>query len=138
MPSNLKTQESGSFERRALSIKEAAKTCGLSRAKLYRLVADDKLMTLKIGARRLVPVDAVDALFECRREMTTTQSPARRANARSRANLKTERNYDRSALARPGRNGPSAGSFSFVQPAISSRFSLPDTALPLGRLTPPR
>ena len=89
-------------------IKEATKTCGLSRAKLYRLVADDKLITLKIGARRLVPVDAVDALFEWRREMTTTQSPARRANARSRANLKTERNYDRTSPAEKTATGGGA------------------------------
>jgi excisionase family DNA binding protein len=50
-------------ERRALSIKEAAQTCGLSRATVYRLIADGKLATLKIGARRLVPVGAIDALL---------------------------------------------------------------------------
>jgi excisionase family DNA binding protein len=49
--------------RRALSIKEAAEACGLSRATLYRLMADGKLTTLKIGARRLVPVVAIDALL---------------------------------------------------------------------------
>jgi excisionase family DNA binding protein len=49
--------------RRALSIKEAADACGLSRATLYRLMADGKLTTLKIGARRLVPVVAIDALL---------------------------------------------------------------------------
>ena len=43
------------LERRALSIPEAARTCGLCRATLYRLIADGKLSTLKIGARRLVP-----------------------------------------------------------------------------------
>jgi excisionase family DNA binding protein len=50
-------------ERRALSIKEAAEACGLSRATIYRLIADGKLSTLKIGARRLVPVGAIDALL---------------------------------------------------------------------------
>jgi excisionase family DNA binding protein len=50
-------------ERRALSICEAAQTCGLSRATLYRLIADGKLSTLKIGARRLVPVQALEALL---------------------------------------------------------------------------
>jgi excisionase family DNA binding protein len=49
--------------RRALSIKETAEACGLSRATLYRLIADGKLATLKIGARRLVPVVAIDALL---------------------------------------------------------------------------
>jgi excisionase family DNA binding protein len=46
-----------------LSIKEAAQTCGLSRATVYRLIADGKLTTLKIGARRVVPVGAIDALL---------------------------------------------------------------------------
>jgi excisionase family DNA binding protein len=48
---------------RALSIREAARTCGLSRATLYRLITNGKLATLKIGARRLVPVVAIDALL---------------------------------------------------------------------------
>ncbi len=49
--------------RRALSIKEAAEACNLSRATVYRLIADGKLETRKIGARRLVPVGAIDALL---------------------------------------------------------------------------
>jgi excisionase family DNA binding protein len=48
---------------RALSIKEAAEACNLSRATVYRLIADGKLETRKIGARRLVPVGAIDALL---------------------------------------------------------------------------
>lgn len=52
------------IERRALSVREAARTCGLSRATIYRLIADGKLETLKIGARRLVPVGAIDALLK--------------------------------------------------------------------------
>ena len=51
------------LERRALSIQEAARACGLSRATLYRLIADGKLATLKIGARRLVTVGAIDDLL---------------------------------------------------------------------------
>jgi excisionase family DNA binding protein len=39
-------------ERRALSIRETAQTCGLSRATIYRLIEQAKLTTLKIGARR--------------------------------------------------------------------------------------
>jgi excisionase family DNA binding protein len=49
--------------RRALSIKEAAKSSGLSRATLYRLIQSGKLATIKIGARRLVPVGAIDSLL---------------------------------------------------------------------------
>jgi len=50
-------------ERRALSIEEAARSCGLSRSTLYRLLKNGKLPTVKIGARRLVPVAAIDALL---------------------------------------------------------------------------
>ena len=49
--------------KRALSIREAAHACGLSRATLYRLLRDGKLSTVKIGRRRLVPVNALDALL---------------------------------------------------------------------------
>ena len=61
MSSNFQQQH-----RRALSIKETAEACGLSRATLYRLMAEGKLATLKIGARRLVPVVAIDALLSGR------------------------------------------------------------------------
>ena len=50
-------------ERRALSIKETADTLGLSRSTAYRLIAEGKLATLKIGGRRLVPVAAIDVLL---------------------------------------------------------------------------
>jgi excisionase family DNA binding protein len=50
-------------ERRALSVVEAAQTCGLSRATLYRLIANGKLTTLKIGARRLVRPEAIEELL---------------------------------------------------------------------------
>jgi excisionase family DNA binding protein len=63
MPDSKQNQQRPPIERRALSIEESAKTCGLSRATLYRLIADGKLATLKIGARRLVPVNALDALL---------------------------------------------------------------------------
>jgi excisionase family DNA binding protein len=50
--------------RRALSVREAAHSCGLSRTTLYRLIADGKLLTLKIGSRRLVRPEAIEALLE--------------------------------------------------------------------------
>ena len=59
----MKTRTNEKQERRALSIEEAAEACGLSRATLYRLIADGRLATLKIGARRLVPVASIDALL---------------------------------------------------------------------------
>jgi excisionase family DNA binding protein len=49
--------------RRALSILETARACGLSRATPYRLIAAGKLTTIKVGSRRLVPVGAIDALM---------------------------------------------------------------------------
>lgn len=49
--------------RRALSIRETARTCGLSSATIYRLIAEGKLVTLKIGSRRLVPVGSIDLLL---------------------------------------------------------------------------
>jgi excisionase family DNA binding protein len=50
-------------ERRALSIREAAQACGLSRATIYRLIEQKKLATLKVGSRRLVRPEAIDALL---------------------------------------------------------------------------
>lgn len=51
------------LERLALSIPEAAKVCGLSRATLYRLIQEKRLATVKIGSRRLVRPQAIDALL---------------------------------------------------------------------------
>ena len=45
------------------SIQEAAHACGLSRATLYRLIAAGKLRTVKVGARRLIPVDSIETLL---------------------------------------------------------------------------
>jgi excisionase family DNA binding protein len=54
MPNSTQKQE-----RCALSIEEAAETCGLSRATIYRLIEAKKLATLKIGARRVGAIDAL-------------------------------------------------------------------------------
>jgi excisionase family DNA binding protein len=50
-------------QRRALSIREAAQTCGLSRATIYRLIEQRKLETVKVLGRRLVRPEALDALL---------------------------------------------------------------------------
>jgi excisionase family DNA binding protein len=50
-------------KRLAMSIREAELASGLSRATVYRLIANGRLLTLKIGARRLVTVGALDALL---------------------------------------------------------------------------
>jgi excisionase family DNA binding protein len=50
-------------ERKALSVCEAARAVGISRATIYRLVQQKRLATVKIGSRRLVPVAEIDALL---------------------------------------------------------------------------
>jgi excisionase family DNA binding protein len=50
-------------ERRAFSIRETERAVSLSRATIYRLIAAGKLTTVKVGARRLVQVAAIDALL---------------------------------------------------------------------------
>jgi predicted DNA-binding transcriptional regulator AlpA len=50
-------------KRLAMSIREAELASGLSRATLYRLITNGRLLTLKIGARRLVTVGALDTLL---------------------------------------------------------------------------
>ena len=59
MPNNIHVPE-----RRALSVAEAARAVGISRATIYRLVQQNRLATVKIGSRRLVPVTALDNLLE--------------------------------------------------------------------------
>ena len=59
MPNNIDVPE-----RRALSVMETARAVGLSRATIYRLIEQNRLVTVKIGSRRLVPVAALDNLLE--------------------------------------------------------------------------
>lgn len=48
----------------AYSILDAAQYLGVSRSQVYRLLADGSLDSLKIGTRRLIRRDAMDALLE--------------------------------------------------------------------------
>jgi excisionase family DNA binding protein len=50
-------------QRLVASVSEAAKMLDLSRATIYRLIALGRLKTVKVGARRLVPLGAIDALL---------------------------------------------------------------------------
>jgi excisionase family DNA binding protein len=52
-----------SEERRAYRINEAVATYRLSRTTLYKLIATGKLRAPKIGGRRLIPRDAIEALL---------------------------------------------------------------------------
>jgi excisionase family DNA binding protein len=54
------TQSQGRF---ALSVEEAAQALGLSRATIYRLIRDNRLATLKVRSRRIIPIAAIDAIL---------------------------------------------------------------------------
>ncbi len=49
--------------RRAYQINEATAAYGLSRTTIYKLISSGELRTVKIGGRRLIPVDAIEALI---------------------------------------------------------------------------
>lgn len=51
-------------KRAAYSVLDAAQYLGVSRSQVYRLLADGSLDSLKIGSRRLIRRDAMDALLE--------------------------------------------------------------------------
>jgi excisionase family DNA binding protein len=50
-------------ERLALSIAEAVRASGVSRSTLYNLIEENKLRTIKVGARRLVPIASLNELL---------------------------------------------------------------------------
>jgi excisionase family DNA binding protein len=51
-------------ERRALSVNEFCAAYGLSRSTAYKLMKQGTLRTVKIGGRRVVPVDAAEGLLK--------------------------------------------------------------------------
>jgi len=56
------TEPTGHFdERDAISIDEAARRSGLSRSRVYEALKAGDLKSLKIGARRLIMIDALMA-----------------------------------------------------------------------------
>jgi excisionase family DNA binding protein len=59
-----KSQSFSRVEKRALAVKEAVETYGLSRSMLYRLMARGTLHSVRVGGRRLLPVDALEALLK--------------------------------------------------------------------------
>lgn len=48
----------------AYSINEASRATSLGRTRLYQLIADGKLKSIKIGARTLIPASALHKLLE--------------------------------------------------------------------------
>ena len=55
----------------ALSILEAAKLAGVSRATLYGEMAAKRLKSVKVGKRRLIPTDALRAWLDALPESTS-------------------------------------------------------------------
>ena len=53
-----------SHERRAFRLKDAVAAYGIGRSTIYRLMADGKLPSVKVGGRRLIPRDALEALLK--------------------------------------------------------------------------
>ena len=49
-----------SADRALLSVDEFANKVGLGRSKVYELISSKEIETLKIGKRRLIPVQAMD------------------------------------------------------------------------------
>ena len=48
----------------SVSIAETASDLGICRGKVYELIGSGKLVTIRIGRRRLVRVDSIDAFVE--------------------------------------------------------------------------
>lgn len=51
------------MEKLAYSIDEFGKKYGLSRSTIYRLLEAKTLESVKVGKRRLIPIDAGDRMF---------------------------------------------------------------------------
>ena len=67
----------------AYRVNEFCRVFGLGRTKVYQLIAEGKLRTIRIGGRRLIPREAALALLAEGEQMSAPQmrSPAPRANA---------------------------------------------------------
>lgn len=52
-----------SNERRVYQVDEAVAVCRLSRSTLYKLMASKVLRSVKVGGRRLIPVEAIETLI---------------------------------------------------------------------------
>ncbi len=50
-------------EKRAFHVKDAAKAYGWSRSTLYKMMKDGTLRSVRVGGRRLIPRDALEALI---------------------------------------------------------------------------
>lgn len=46
------------------SVFDATKMLGIKRTKIYQLLADGELLSIRIGARRLIKIDSIKALID--------------------------------------------------------------------------
>lgn len=58
------TDPAAAIPQRLLDVNETAQVLRVSRAKLYELLAAGDLESVKLGARRLIPLEAVDAFID--------------------------------------------------------------------------
>jgi excisionase family DNA binding protein len=63
-----KASSTPNVEPRLLSIKDAARVLGVGVSSVWLLIADGKLKAIRVGRRRLVPVEAIDAFIRTRAE----------------------------------------------------------------------
>ena len=52
------------MERKLISISEAAKSLGLGRTTIYRLIKAGELESVRIGSRRLLKVESIRRIIE--------------------------------------------------------------------------
>jgi excisionase family DNA binding protein len=52
------------FDRLAVTITDATRMSAIGRSKLYEFIKDNRLPIVKVGAKTLVRVDALDALLK--------------------------------------------------------------------------
>ena len=57
------SKDNSTGHRRAYQVDEAAAAYRLSRSTLYKLMAAGTLRSVKVGGRRLIPVEAIEALI---------------------------------------------------------------------------
>ena len=56
--------DNGAAQPLAMSVRDAARLAGISRASLYREISTRRLRTVKVGKRRLVPTEALRAWLD--------------------------------------------------------------------------
>lgn len=56
------------------AVNEAAEATGIGRSKLYQLMADGQIESVKVGKRRLIPADALESFVAGLRQEVATDA----------------------------------------------------------------